>query len=217
VPRAVGQHGEHRHLTVVHLAQAPAPLPGNANRAIALLDEAALVDEQRAVRLAAQQAVGVTADLVDDRFVPSRRVADEMLELLRAAVLNHGGHRGERGRLRLRKAMQVALCHQRVVVSAAAEEPAVAVNEARERIGDAIDQRSAQWSSAHTLTRRIDPLTSPLPVPNVLQARNSACNPDVKRSGDFASCAPRAVSAWWLRTQWPQPAASISDGTFQSA
>ena len=91
-----------------------------------------------------------------------------MLELLLAAVLNHGGHRSERGRLRLRKAMQVALRHRRVVAPAAAEEPAIAVDEARERIGDAIDQRSAQRSSAHTVTRRIDPLTSPLPVPNVL-------------------------------------------------
>jgi hypothetical protein len=128
---------------------------------IALLDEAALVDNQRAVRLAAQQAVSVTADLVDDRLVPPRRVADEMLELLLATVLNHGGHRGERGCLGLREAMQVALCHQRVVVSTAAEEHAVAVDEAQERIGDAIDQRCGQRSAAHTVTRRIDPLTSP--------------------------------------------------------
>jgi hypothetical protein len=35
--------------------------------------------------------------------------------------------------------MQVALRHCRVVVPAAAEEPAVALDEARERIGDAID------------------------------------------------------------------------------
>ena len=90
-----------------------------------------------------------------------------MLELLRAATLNHGSHRGERGR-RLRQAMQVTPGHRRVVVPAAAEEPAVALDEARERIGEALDQRSAQYSSAHTLTRRIDPLTSPLPVPDVL-------------------------------------------------
>jgi hypothetical protein len=35
--------------------------------------------------------------------------------------------------------MQVALRHRRVVVPAAAEEPAIAVDEADERIGDAID------------------------------------------------------------------------------
>jgi hypothetical protein len=171
VPRPVGQHSEHRHLAIVDLAQPSAPLPGHANRAIALLDEAALVDEQRAVRLAAQQAVGITADLRDDRFVPPRRIADEVLELLLAAVLNHGGHRGERGRLRLREAMQVALGHRRVVVPAGAEERTIAVDEARERIGDAIDQRSSQRSSAHTVTRRIDTLTSPLPVPDVLGAQ----------------------------------------------
>ena len=71
--------------------------------------------------------------------MPPRRVADERLELLRAVALNHGGHRGECGRRRLREAMQVALCHRRVVVPAAAEERTVAVDEVRERIGDAID------------------------------------------------------------------------------
>lgn len=136
-----------------------------------MLDEAAFVDEQRAVRLAAQQVVGIMADLLNDGLVPPRRVADEMLELLLAAILNHGGHRRERGRLRLGKPVQVALGHRRVVVPAAAEEPAVAVDEARERIGDAIDQRSAQRSSAHTVTRRIDTLTSPLPVPDVLRSQ----------------------------------------------
>ena len=71
--------------------------------------------------------------------MPPRRVADEVLELLLAAVLNHSGHRGKRGRLRLRQAMQVALGHRRVVVPAGAEEPAVAVDEARKRIRDAIE------------------------------------------------------------------------------
>jgi hypothetical protein len=168
VPRPVGQHREHRPLIIVDFAQAPAPRPGHANRVIAVLDEAAFVEEQRAVRLAAQQAVGVTADLRDDRLVPPRRVADEGLELRFAAILNHSSHRNERGRLRLRKPVQVALGHRRVVVPAAAEEPAVAVDEARKRSRDAIDQRCAQRSSAHTLTRRIDALTSPLPVPDVL-------------------------------------------------
>ena len=84
--------------------------------------------------------VGVAADLVDDRFVPPSRIADEVLELLRAAILNHDGHRGERGCLRLRKPMQVALCHRRVVVPVAAKEPAVAVDEVRKCIGNTIDQ-----------------------------------------------------------------------------
>jgi hypothetical protein len=100
--------------------------------------------------------------------VPPRRVADDVLELLFAAVLNHSSHRGERGRLRLCETMQVALGHRRVVVPVAAEERAVALDEARERIRDAIDQRSGQRSSAHTVTRRIDSFISPLPVLNVL-------------------------------------------------
>ena len=125
-----------------------------------------------------------------------------MLELLLAAVLNHGGHCGERGRLRLRKPMQVALGHRRVVVPAGAEERAVAVDEARERIGDAIDQRSGQQSSAHTVTRRIDALTSPLPVPNVLESSDSARDLDVKwrcravrTASGFAVAVPHAVAA----------------------
>ena len=137
---------------------------------IALLDEAALVEDQRAVGLAAEQAVGVTGNLFDDRLVPPWRVADEVLELLRAAILNHGSHRGERGCLRLGKTMQIAPGQRRVVVPAAAEEPAVAVDEARERIGNAIDQRSGQRSSAHTVTRRIDARTSPSQFRNVLEA-----------------------------------------------
>jgi hypothetical protein len=64
--------------------------------------------------------------------------------------------------------MQVALGDRRVVVPAAAEEWAVALDEARERIGEAIDQRSGQRSSAHTVTRRIDALISPLPVSDCL-------------------------------------------------
>jgi len=157
-------------IRVVDLAQAPAPLPGDADRVIALLDAAALVEDQRAVGLAAEQAVGVTGNLFDDRLVPPWRVADEVLELLRAAILNHGSYRGERGCLRLGKTMQIAPGHRRVVVPAAAEEPAVAVEEARERIGNAIDQRSAQRSSAHTVTRRSDARTSPSQVRNVLEA-----------------------------------------------
>ena len=117
-----------------------------------MLDEAALVEDQRAVRLATQQAVGITADLRDDWFVPPRRVADEVLELLLAAIFNHTGHRGKRGCLGLCKPMQVALRHRRIVVPAAAEERAIAVDEARVRISNAIDQRSAQRLSAHTVT-----------------------------------------------------------------
>jgi hypothetical protein len=64
--------------------------------------------------------------------------------------------------------MQVALGDRRVVVPTAAKERAVAVDETGKRIRDAIDDRSGQGSSAHTVTRRIDTLTSPLPVPNVL-------------------------------------------------
>jgi hypothetical protein len=41
VPRTVAPHGEHRHLTVIDLTQAAAPLSSNANRAISWFDEAA--------------------------------------------------------------------------------------------------------------------------------------------------------------------------------
>src|SRR3954463_1841315 len=88
VSLSVGQHAEYRHLTIVHFAQASAPLPGNADGAIALLGEAALVDDQRAGRLATQQAVGIPGDLLDHRLVPPRGVADEMLELLCATLVN---------------------------------------------------------------------------------------------------------------------------------
>ena len=137
-----GQHREHRDLAVVDLAQAAAPLPGNTHRVLPLLGEAALIDDQRAGRLATEQTIGVAADLLHHRLVPPRRVADEVLELLLAAILNHGGHRSEGRIVRLRQAMQVAPCHRGVVVRASAKEQAVAVDEARECIRDALDQRS---------------------------------------------------------------------------
>jgi hypothetical protein len=141
--------------------QASAPLPGNADGAIALLGEAALVDDQRAGRLATQQAVGIPGDLLDHRLVPPRGVANEMLELLCATLVNHGGHSSERGLGSLREAMQVALCHRRAVPRPGAKERTVAVDETREGAGDAIDQRCGQPSAAHTVTRRIDGVISP--------------------------------------------------------
>ena len=124
VPLAVRQHPEHRDLTIVDLAQPPRPLPGDAHRTIALLGEAALVDDQRARRLAAQKSVRVPADLRHHRLVVPRRVADEMLKLLRAATLNHGGHRLERAVLRLRQSAQISARHRRVVAPAGAKEMA---------------------------------------------------------------------------------------------
>jgi hypothetical protein len=106
------------------------------------LYEAALVDDQRAARLAAKQAVGIAGDLLDHRLVPPRRVADEVLELLLAAILNHSGHRREGRIVRLGQAMQIAPCHRGVVVRAGAKKRAVAVDEARECLRDALDQRS---------------------------------------------------------------------------
>src|SRR5271165_1000654 len=117
---------EHRDLTIVDLAQPPGPLPRNANRAIALLGEAALVDDQATGRLAAQQAVGVLADLSRHRLVLPGRVADKVLELLRAALVNHGRHRREGTVACLRQSAQIASCHGCAVARPGAEEPAVA-------------------------------------------------------------------------------------------
>jgi len=78
-------------------------MPRHPDRAIALLGKAALVEDQSAARLAAQKTICIRADLRHYRFVIPRRVADEMLKLLRAAVFNHGGHRLERAILRLRQ------------------------------------------------------------------------------------------------------------------
>jgi hypothetical protein len=76
--------------------------------------------------------------------------------------------------------MQVALGHRRIVAPAAAEEPAVAVDEVRERIRDVIDQRCGQRSSAHTVTRRIDALIRPSQSRMSWRPSDSACDPDVK-------------------------------------
>src|SRR4029450_8980324 len=111
-----------------------------------LLGEAALIDDQRAGRLATEQTIGVAADLLHHRLVPPRRVADEVLELLLAALLNHRRHRREGRFLRLRKPLQVALRHRRVVPRPSAEEPTVTADEAAERHRDALDQRCRRRS-----------------------------------------------------------------------
>jgi hypothetical protein len=148
VPLAVRQHAEHRDLTIIDFAQTPGPLPGDAHRAIALFGEAALVDDQgphpelvEGRRFAAHKSVRVMADLRHHGFVVPRRLADEMLELLRAATLNHGRHRLERAILRLRQPLQIAARHRRVVPRARAEEKAMAVEEGPERRANSFDQR----------------------------------------------------------------------------
>ncbi len=152
VPLAVGQHAEHRDLAVVHLAQPPGPLPGHANRTIALLGEAAFVDDQAAHRRAAEEKIRVPSDLRHHRPVVPRRVADEMLELLRAAALNHGGHRGQRAILGLRQSAQITRSNRHVVPRAGAEETAVAIDQRCERLRNTIHQRRGQPSSEHEVT-----------------------------------------------------------------
>jgi hypothetical protein len=105
--------------------------------------------------------------------------------------------------------MQVALGHRRVVVPAAAEERTIAVDEARKRIGDAIDQRCGQ--------RRIRSPDELMISFRRSQSRmawglsDSACDPGVKQSGNGAARVLRAVSPGWSRTRWQRPAASNSD------
>ena len=152
VALAIGQHPEHRDLTIVDLAQPPRPLPGHADRTIALLGKAALVDDQRARRLAAQKTIRVLADLRHHRLVVPRRAADEMLKLLRAATLNHRGHQLERAILGLRQSAQVSARHRDVVPRAGAKEMAMAVEEHLERLGDSLHHRSGQPSSKNTVT-----------------------------------------------------------------
>ena len=75
-----------------------------------------------------------------------------MLELLRAALVNHARHRGEGAVLCLRQSAQIAPCHSRAVAGPGAEEPAVAADEECESVRDLFDQRSGQTLSEHTVT-----------------------------------------------------------------
>jgi hypothetical protein len=65
----------------------------------------------------AQQPIGVLSDLRHYGIVPLRRVADEMLELLRAAQVNHGRHRSKGAVQRLRQPAQVTPGHRRANAS----------------------------------------------------------------------------------------------------
>jgi hypothetical protein len=88
--------------------------------------------------------------------------------------------------------MQIALRHRRVVVRAGAKERAVAIDEVRERIRDTLDQRSVQRSQAHTVTRRIDGFTSPLPALMSWRPIDSTYGSNVK--GQFEGAQLRARS-----------------------
>jgi hypothetical protein len=63
-----------------------------------------------------------------------------MLELLCAALVNHGRHRGERAVACLRQPVQIASCHRRAVARPGAEEPAIAIDEDGKRLGNPINQ-----------------------------------------------------------------------------
>jgi hypothetical protein len=87
-----------------------------------LLGKAAFVDDQAAGWLApslacsvAQQAVGVLADLRHNRLVIPRRTTDEMLELLRAPLVNQARHPSEGAVLRLRQSPQITPRYRRAV------------------------------------------------------------------------------------------------------
>jgi hypothetical protein len=80
------------------------------------------------------------------------RMADEMLELLRAAIVNHGRHRNERAVLRLCQSAQIASRHRHAVARPGAKEPAITVDKACESVRDPFDQRCGQISFEHTVT-----------------------------------------------------------------
>lgn len=139
-------------LAVVDLALPPGPLPRYPDRAVALFGKTAFVDDQARVRPAAQQPVGVLSDLCHHGIVLPRRVADEVLKLLRAAQVNYRRHRGECAVRRLRQSAEITPGHGRAVARTRSEEAAIAVAEARERARDAFDQGCAQTSAGNTVT-----------------------------------------------------------------
>src|SRR5208337_5621474 len=75
------------------------------------------------------QPVGVLADLRQHRLVVPWRVADEMLELLGAALVNPGCQRRKRAIPRLCQSAQIASSHRRTVACLGAEEAAIAIDE----------------------------------------------------------------------------------------
>jgi hypothetical protein len=91
------------------------------------------------VRLATNQRIRIPADLRHNRLMLPGRVADEVLELLRTAVLNHVGHPGKSAIAGLRQALQIPPGHRRIVAGSRAEETGVALDQRRKRLGDRLD------------------------------------------------------------------------------
>jgi hypothetical protein len=152
VVAAVRHHPKHRDLAVVDLAKPARPLPRHPDRALALLGEARLVDDQAAVVLPAEERVGIRSDLRHHRLVAPRRVADEMLKLLGAPLFHHLSHPGKGAPRRLGQALQIALRHRRIIASTRRKQPAVAVNHATKILGNRLDQRSSRRPPTNTVT-----------------------------------------------------------------
>ena len=126
-----------------------------------LFGETRLVEDQATVRLAAEKPVGIRTDLRQHRFVPPRRMIDEMLKLLSAAIFDDVGHRLERAGGGLRQTLQITLRHRRIVAPARCEQPTIAPQQLPERIRDLFDTRSSKRTSSNTVTRRTACITSP--------------------------------------------------------
>jgi hypothetical protein len=82
------QGGKHADLAIVHLAETPTPLPGNAHRMLARLLEATFIDQQATIRVPTQPLIRLQRHLINDRLMLPGRVREHLLELLFIGIRN---------------------------------------------------------------------------------------------------------------------------------
>jgi hypothetical protein len=82
------QRRKYSNLAIVHLAQTPAPLPGDTHGMLARLLESAFIDQQATVRTAAQPVIRFQRHLIHDLLMLLRRVREHLLELLFIGLRN---------------------------------------------------------------------------------------------------------------------------------
>ena len=121
---AAGKAGADGDLAVFNLAEPPVGLPRHADGAVALFPEAGVVDDEPAARGSAEQPAGPAGDLVHERTVVPRRVADGIVNRLIVEIRHVFLHALEilRAALGLHQAEQIAVNLGSVAVTASVEE-----------------------------------------------------------------------------------------------
>jgi hypothetical protein len=128
----LGQGGENRHLTIVHLAQTAGPLAFDPNGLLALLLKGSLVDQEAGVFRTAKMAIRISRHLIQDIASLPCGIGNEVLEGLVATVGHDLLHAFHIFATRLHQALQVDMSLEGNGAGPSKEIPSEAIDEIME-------------------------------------------------------------------------------------